>query len=714
MIFNDSSGYDYGNALDREYSGNSSPEFVSGYGGTDLSQPIGEPWGDTALAKMEVKAEFGHGANPSEPILTTKQLGQTISEGRGLGTFVESLPAAIRTGANVVELSLNSGEFGTGPDYYTKEKLQEIRDIARANQIELASVHTPVQVVGNMSGFDHRSGFSDETRHIQLNEVRKAIQFNAETAQGGAVVIHTGEFQRTMFDKPWGKGIREGEYQFKAYEEEPERFVAYIVDDRTGQIINTVKKTQVVYEPVYQTAKDLNMIGQRDAKTGHVFQEEDLVGVDKQWINPKKIDQLFERVPIWDTEKTQFKVKKLEWDEFMSRAEKWNRTHADEIARDPTLRKLPEEMFIQTQMENRELQARGSSLFHGKYYEMHREERDALKEALDYYENLDKHLPEDQKWQMLRTHYPVRHLPDMVKGKEEDVRSILKREIKRQTDEMRYTHEATAAADAQAAQTREDMAHMIGVEKYAKEQSAKSYAEAAIYAYDMTKSKGFQKAIFVSPENIFPEHGYGSHPEELRDMVYDSRKKMVQHLIHERGFQEDKAKKIAEQHIKATLDTEHLGLWKKHYVRNEGETEDEFEKRFNGWYMDQVKMLDKAGIIGHIHIADGFGYGHANLPPGAGNLPVVEAVNYLKSKGYQGAFLSEGYGDAPRILTQAWKAFGSPIYSAIGPIRPAAPLGTRFNDVQYGYFGRNFPPNYIFGAYSPSNEWTLWSQTPME
>ena len=371
-------------------------------------------------------------------------------------------------------------------------------------------------------------------------------------------------------------------------------------------------------------------------------------------------------------------------------------------------------MFIQTQLENRELQARGSSLYHAKYYELHKESYEALREALKHYEELDKSLPEEDKWKLLRPHLPARIGSDIVPPKMVPIPEMIRMELRRSRDEMRYTHEASAAADAQAAQTREDMQHMEAVEKYAIQKSAESYAETALFAYDTTKARGFKRPIFVSPENIFPEHGYGSHPEELRELVEVSREKMAEHLMQKRHMSEHRAKKIAEQHIKATLDTEHIGMWKKHFQRREGEGEDAFTNRFNNWYIDQVKKLEKSGVIGHLHIADGFGYGHANLPPGAGTFPVVEAVNYLKSKGYKGAFLSEGYGDAPRILTQAWKAFGSPIYSAIGPIRPATPLGARFNDVQYGYFGRNFPPNYIFGAYSPSNEWTLWSQTPME
>ena len=44
----------------------------------------------------------------------------------------------------------------------------------------------------------------------------------------------------------------------------------------------------------------------------------------------------------------------------------------------------------------------------------------------------------------------------------------------------------------------------------------------------------------------------------------------------------------------------------------------------------------------------------------------------------------------------------------------AGARGQRWGEVQYSYFGQNQPPYFVFGAYAPSNDWTLWSQTPME
>ena len=60
-------------------------------------------------------------------------------------------------------------------------------------------------------------------------------------------------------------------------------------------------------------------------------------------------------------------------------------------------------------------------------------------------------------------------------------------------------------------------------------------------------------------------------------------------------------------------------------------------------------------------------------------------------------------------MMKTWKLFGSSVYGAAG----AAPR-TQWGQVQYGFFGQNSPPYFTFGAYSPSEDWTLWSGVPLE
>ena len=92
-------------------------------------------------------------------------------------------------------------------------------------------------------------------------------------------------------------------------------------------------------------------------------------------------------------------------------------------------------------------------------------------------------------------------------------------------------------------------------------------------------------------------------------------------------------------------------------------------------------------------------------------------MDVLKKRGYDKAITVEPGADASTDLSdfhglmKTWRYLGSPIYG-VGFGAPRAPQ--TWSGVQYSYFGQAYPPNYIFGAYAPSNDWTLWSQVPFE
>jgi len=683
MIFNDRDPYSYTHAMDRGYVGNANPEFESGYtGAANLERPIA--------------------AAGQEPILTVNEIGQTVTEGRaGGGTFIESMQAAIFKGAGSVELSAvpAGAEPGTGVESYGVEKRQQLREIARANEIKIASVHTPSQI-GNLSGFaGPERGFVDEQREVFLNEVKKAINFAADVTGGGAVVVHTGEYQRPISEQPWARD-EYGRLVFKHYEEEPERAIMRVVDDRTGQVIHHLRKNQEIYRPVWQKAdKDYEYVDEKTGETIKVKKDVDYVDYEGRKVGIEN------RVPVYDESTGRFKVEKLTWDDFVSEAEERNKYN-------PERKITPELAMLHASIETQAGQARGWALYHGMHMKEHLDNLEKLKEAYNRYKAMEDATPEDEKWKIMRSvSKDITHL-GVIPSENKLPSEVINEAITQTRHYIEHIKEGSVGYEQQAKEQELFKLHAMPIGEYAKKKTMQSYAEAGIYALDQTKTRHLAKPVFLAPEQVFPEHGYGSHPEEMIELVQTARQEMTRRLVQERGFSKEEAKKAAQEHIKATLDTEHIGMWKRYYVKQEGESEEQFTKRFNGWYMDQIKKMDEAGIIGHVHIADGFGYGHANLPAGHGDMPVVDAIQYLKKKGYSGALLSEGYGDQTRMLRETWKTFGSPIYGATGPVRPGGP--TRWSDVQHSYFGRGQGPYYVFGAYSPSNDWTLWTQVPLE
>ena len=187
-------------------------------------------------------------------------------------------------------------------------------------------------------------------------------------------------------------------------------------------------------------------------------------------------------------------------------------------------------------------------------------------------------------------------------------------------------------------------------------------------------------------ENIFPE-SYGGHPSELKNLVMGSRKKMAE-MLQQKGYSEEQSKKSAEKHIKATLDTGHLNMWRKYYQG----TDEEFKK----WLLEETEKLAKAKIIGNVHLTDNMGYHDDHLAPGQGITPVKEVVKILKKHGYKDALTVEPGADASTDqsafhgLMKTWRYFGSPVYGVVGPSPALPPQG--WQNIQHAYFGRTYPP----------------------
>ncbi|MDD5086356.1 MAG: sugar phosphate isomerase/epimerase, partial [Candidatus Nanoarchaeia archaeon] len=224
-----------------------------------------------------------------------------------------------------------------------------------------------------------------------------------------------------------------------------------------------------------------------------------------------------------------------------------------------------------------------------------------------------------------------------------------------------------------------------------------------------TRDKGLEKPLYITMENIFPE-SYGGHPDELKNLIIGSRKRMQQELVKKKGYSESEAKKYAETHIKATLDVGHLNLWRKYFNGN--------DKEFDKWAVEKTTELAKAGIIGNVHLADNFGYQDEHLAPGQGNAPIKEMVKTLKKYGYDGPYTvecgSSATTDASYFhgLMKTWEYLGSPVYS-FGAARDGLPP-SQWHQIQNSYFGQTYPPSFLFGNYVPSNEWTMWTGVPME
>lgn len=700
-------------------------QFGNGYGGQDS---YNRSLSDASVADSYIGDFHGESGGHTPNIEGTqtstigvKELGMSVTEGSRFGSLVQTASQAIRLGVGSIELATiqGGGEPG-GAEGYGHEARQALRELAQANSISYTSVHTPPNTVGNLSGYNYQErGFNDEFRHRSMEEVKKAITFAADV-NAGAVVVHTGEALRDMSTSPWNRDIAPGVKEFLSYEEEPGRQVLYMVDDRTGKLVTEIRKSAIHYEPKYKR--------KYNPKSG----DYDLIDLDGNFLDETSAKDLTKRVPTWNEEETKFDTDRRDWSYFVDLSKKWGKRYP---RKEPW---SPEEVFFRKQIEAQILQARGSSLFYGRQYKDAIGDRDEVIKMRDYFKKLEASLPKEELWKMFVEQAKTRHLGQFSPKENKLPSEIINDALDDLNKNLKQIHQSSAAADAQAEQYLETIQHVMPVQRYAKNKTSLSYAQAGIMAMEESQhNKNSKKPVFVAPENLFPEMGYGTHPDELIELVTDARNKMVNLLTKKkipsfreerdesgqlkevvnpyyRGINETEAKKYAEKHIKSTFDTQHLGMWWAHFQPLPGETVDKRKERFDKWYKEQVTKLEKSGIIGHIHAVDAFGAGHHHLPIGEGNLPVKWTLEYLKSKGYKGTMISEGWEEnrinPGRQLTASWRHLGTNIGMGFAMGAPSQ----QWQNVEFGYLRNMQSPYFIFGAYSPSNDWQLWSQVPLE
>ncbi len=614
---------------------------------------------------------------------------------------LQTLKARIFQGAKKVELGFmgrgkgSMAQGNTTPGMYDEGVRKDIKEMAEYNKVKLSTHVSPA--ISNLSGFTER-GFSEEQREQALHEIKRTIDFAKDVTDGGAIVVHTGEFPRPFADAEWNLN---GEQKFKMYEDEAKKAKQYVVDARTGEILAQFSRDQIVYEPKFLTAKDIEkdlgikVVGRFSEKkqkvTGNgIIEPDDYVDMEGNWLDLKNQNDLFRRVPKWNSEKNQFEVEELKWEDFKKKADEWNSKYNDH--------KTPAQIYAETQLDNQILQHKGTSLFYAYDYDQMRENLKKAEEAYKYYKQLEANIPDEEKWKIaVQKHFgagseAAQLIPTTPKKPSEILDEYRKLLLKRMT----HIHEASAAADAQARQILERRSHIDSLEDYAIKKSADTIARAAEEA--MAKSEKLKNPLYIAPENIFPE-SYGSHPEELKKLILEARNKFAENLVKERHMSEDEARKLAERHIKATFDMGHAYIWRKYFKGSDEE--------FNKWLLKEVEDLADKKIIGHVHVADNFGYADEHVTPGKGKVPIKEIIEKLKEKGITDIIVEPAHQDFSALLG-GWKLFGGRIYGV-------APGVGGWSDIEHSYFGRNAPPYFLYGDAAPNaQEWSLWSQTKLE
>ncbi len=563
---------------------------------------------------------------------------------------LNALKTRIFQGAGVVELGFTGKGKGslkggnTTPEMFGKDEREAMRQLSRINEVPL-SVHASVSV-GDMSGRTER-GFDPQLQQQNVNEIKRAIDFAADTAEGGPVVVHTGEFPRSIHEK-FGK---EG---FRAYPEEEKKAQIFLADEKTGQII-AIGKDQEFFEPVPD---------KRDPKTG-------------------------EPVSFKLNEDGTIELRKRTYDDIIDEEKKKAKMHGEKF--------IPEKAFIEHYYRAKRDEAHAMALRWAGDAKAHIAQADEIKKEYLKAKELEKGLTEAQK------KAEAERLIRAAKGRFSDASSpseFYKKQFEDNERNIRFMQEYSLSASKNVKEIDESISRMKPIEDVGLSRASRGVARAAMHAFEVTKSKKLKKPLFVAPENLFPEQGFGSHPDELKKIISKSREAMSDMLVENRHMSRSQADKIAADHIKATFDVGHAFTWKKFF---KGKPE-EFEK----WLMKKVDELNKEGIIGHVHVSDNFGYYDEHLTPGEGDVPIGDFLKNMRKAGYEGPVIVEPAHQDVQAMLGAWRALQSPIYRIDGATET-------WTDMQWAHAGHTYSPGYVVGDYAPNPEtWTLWSGVPLE
>jgi hypothetical protein len=623
---------------------------------------------------------------------------------------MQAMQARLREGAGKIEFEFFGAQKGT-KERFTPESIgslerADLKALAEINELK-TSVHGTVAITG-MAGMG-REGFEENARQDAFNEIRRAVDFAADVTNGGAIVLHTGEWQRPISEADWNRKKQ----SFESFPGEEKKATLLVVRDDTGRFIQGISKDQTIYEPVYWTAaskaKEFGFRKTPEGKYidahGNTMDPQDWVDIKGNYINPVDNEQLFQRVPVWNADKTRFETQPLRWQELEQKTKWFNQKYGTKYE--------PELFFAKTQIENQILQAKGHSLFYAQRYESHKKSFDIMKKAYDFYQKLEKDLGKEEALNLGRKGalpHELNAVHDLVRGfdsnKDKPPSELIAEAMREQEMSMRHIHEASASADVQSMTHQETLGKLKTIKDYGLEKSADTIARLGMYAMQKTEQHHLKNPLFIAPENWHPMQ-YGSHPQELREIVESSRKKMAELL--ETRYGKEKAKEIAEKHIAATFDIGHLNTWRKHFKPLEGESLNQTDKRFNEWMLKEAEQLAKDKIIGHIHLSDNMGFDDEHLTPGQGNVPIKAFMQKMEALGMKDFLIETGSFNPVTSAPETMSYFGSPVYSG-----SAHGIPRQFGGFFQQHFGYQAPPNYVVGAYSPSNEWKLWSEIPFE
>lgn len=659
------------------------------------------------------------------PIVPISELGTTVTD-HTPGNILQNIESSIRLGTKKIQLVISGGTQGPGQlaSSFGKDIRQEVKERAKAAGVEITGVELAPQKVAGLSGWNPQQGMISEEKRMQdLRQVKDAIQFAADVAGGGGVDIWSNEFERDILDAKWNKD-KDGNRLFYTYSEtelerpEDANVTKFLIDSRDGKIIrdSIVRTGDKIHRIEFETAADKGVVGQYDETLGRNLRPEDYVDIEGKYVDRMQPDQVGRLVPKIDPKTKQFVTKTMGWKDVVSEVDRIRSQNSQ--WKDLT----PEEYLYRERLLGQFTRVSGEASYWARNLEDLNAQQEDLIDFRNYAAREENNMSQEarRKWieEMILPRFFGDQIPDSRKEKllEKNPSEVIQDQLLSIQNRLRGQQEQALSYKQSEQELLDVWTNIESSTKYASEKVWDSYAEAGLHAFQVTKERKLEKPVYVGPEIGFAGTSYGGHPDEFIEIVEQSREKLAKQLETEGGLSSHAAKDHAKKHIKGMLDTSHLTMWYKHFAKKPGESEKDHLNRFKKWTKDKVVDMVQKGVVGGVQVVDSFTGEHAHLPVGQGIFDTAEMIRAMKDAGFKGDLISEGHEEEQfgkgRILTETWNAFGSPINSSYTPGGRGG-LNT-WGGIQSSYFGHTLPTPYVVGGYAPSNDWTLWSETPLE
>tara|TARA_Y100000034_G_C6899447_1_gene415442 strand:+ start:327 stop:2198 length:1872 start_codon:yes stop_codon:yes gene_type:complete len=295
--------------------------------------------------------------------------------------------------------------------------------------------------------------------------------------------------------------------------------------------------------------------------------------------------------------------------------------------------------------------------------------KDIILKLNSMHEDLQKYKPKEEEEEQIRQY---EESLSNFRTKNSEIREkarALSKYFEEKPKNVKYFKEAETL-DLQRAELYKDISNAVSLreepekfvtsEEFHTEKVGSTVANSAYSAY----SKFGDNTPIIALENVYGDNVL-SRADTLKGVIIDSRKKLTNKLVEEKGMSESEAKGVADKLIGATWDVGHINMLRKQ--RYEGSlSEEEFKKEI----VKQAKEI--APYTKHVHISDNFGFTDAHLPPGMGTSPIKEQLEVIDKEAQDAVHVMEGGAYAGQFkenpLPYTLESMDSPLYShEMGP-----------------------------------------------